>query len=149
MIILYYSEGTITESKVRLFPSLRSLHEQLTKLKEMKSCGITQNQSHSNVNLLQNPDVLPTLPHQSGTSFSLFDQQILVDADEDTDLEEFSYYKRDTDSNINTWIESCQLNAEASEDLIFGETKTRILNELNEIRNTVRFVIYIYTTYQP
>ncbi|RTG89292.1 uncharacterized protein DC041_0003909 [Schistosoma bovis] len=135
------SEGTITESKVRLFPSLRSLHEQLTKLKEMKSCGITQNQSHSNVNLLQNPDVLPTLPHQSGTSFSLFDQQILVDADEDTDLEEFSYYKRDTDSNINTWIESCQLNAEASEDLIFGETKTRILNELNEIRNTVNAMV--------
>ncbi|CAH8568765.1 unnamed protein product [Schistosoma guineensis] len=135
------SESTITESKVGLFPSLRSLHEQLTKLKEMKSCEITQNQSHSNVNLLQNPDVLPTLPHQSGTSFSLFDQQILVDADEDTDLEEFSYYKRDTDSNINTWIESCQLNAEASEDLIFGETKTRILNELNEIRNIVNAMV--------
>uniref|UniRef100_A0A3Q0KL58 Cilia- and flagella-associated protein 43 n=1 Tax=Schistosoma mansoni TaxID=6183 RepID=A0A3Q0KL58_SCHMA len=134
-------EGAITESKVSSFPSLRSLHEQLTKLQEMKSCEITQNQSHLNANILQKTDVSPILPHQSGTSLSLYDQQISVDADEDTDLEEFSYCKRDTDSNVITWIEFCQLNAEASENLIYGETKTSILNELNEIRNTVNAMV--------
>ncbi|CAH8522442.1 unnamed protein product [Schistosoma turkestanicum] len=129
------SEGVIMESNVCSSPSLENLHEQLIKLKEMESCEITQNQSSMDA------DNSPTLVHQSGTGLTLPNQQISVDYDEDTDVDEFSHYKNDTDSDVNTWIELCQLDAEALEDLFYRETKTNILNELDVIKNIVNAMV--------
>ncbi|KAK4470616.1 hypothetical protein MN116_006153 [Schistosoma mekongi] len=135
------SEDMTIEFTYSPFTILNSLPEQLTKLTELTDYKKNRNQSHSDVNYSQESNALLSTSHLSSSRSSLCNQPLSVNECEDIDLEVSSHFKTDTDSDAITWIELCKHNVEASEDLTYTKRKMDILNELDEIKNTVNAMV--------
>ncbi|TNN21157.1 Cilia- and flagella-associated protein, partial [Schistosoma japonicum] len=135
------SEDIIMKFTYSPFTISNSLPEQLARLKEMTDYKKDQNQSHLNVSYSQESNILLSASRRSSPESSLPNQPLPVNECEDIDLKVFSHFKTDTDSDAITWIELCQHNVEASEDLLYTETKMNMLNELTEIKNTVNAMV--------